>query len=102
MLRREIGDKDLKILNVLRLPIHRLKCARSLDILREFKISELLNCFLPLVEAGNTKEDLSATRSFTGKPLSENITSPGNPISCIICLSEVLPPYSFETNDTLT
>ncbi|GFY59103.1 hypothetical protein TNIN_277781 [Trichonephila inaurata madagascariensis] len=63
--------------------------------------------FLPLVEAGNTKEDpVSATRSLTGKPLSANITSPGricskNPLSCINCLSEVLPPYSFETNDTL-
>ncbi|GFQ98490.1 hypothetical protein TNCT_166571 [Trichonephila clavata] len=35
--------------------------------------SELPNCFLPLVEAGNTKEAiLSAIWSFTGKPLIAN------------------------------
>ncbi|GFR27923.1 hypothetical protein TNCT_411861 [Trichonephila clavata] len=78
ILRREIGHKDFKILNVLSLTIHRSICTRSLDILRELKISDLLSCFLPFVEAGNTKEALlSATRSFTGKPPSANITSPG-------------------------
>ncbi|GFT40818.1 hypothetical protein NPIL_344871 [Nephila pilipes] len=86
--------------------MHRSICTRSLDIFRELCNSLLLSCCFPLVEAGNTKVAfLSATRSLTGKPLSAKITSPGltfskNPLSWIICLSEVLPPNRCDTNVT--